>query len=242
MHLRAEPDALLLGVDTAHSVDAVLGQALAEASPDALLVTGDISHDPDSAAYERFSAIVAAHFQGPMLCLPGNHDVQSCMEELLSNPCVLRLRGWDIIGLDSHVDNVSEADVSEQDMAALDTNLGNVDDRHVLIATHHPPIDVGSPWLDKHRIQNGQELLEWLSEHARGKAMVFGHVHQVVEAVYRDIALLGTPSTCFQFAPHTQTFSIDDAKPGYRWLYLSADGGVRSEVRRVVDYPLNIDL
>ncbi|MCZ6710737.1 MAG: phosphodiesterase [Gammaproteobacteria bacterium] len=242
VHLRAAPEALLLGVDTAHSVNAVLDQALAERSPDALLVTGDVSHDPEPAAYRRFAAIVAEHFQGPLLCLPGNHDLQAPMRHLLSEPCVLHLPGWDIIGLDSHVDNETEADVSDQDLARLKATLANVDERHVLVATHHPPIEVGCPWLDKDRIQNGQELLEFLSERASVKGLVFGHVHQVVESVYRDIVLLGTPSTCFQFAPNTQTFSIDDTMPGYRWLYLYADGHVATEVGRVADYPLHIDL
>ncbi len=242
VHLRAQPDALLLGVDTAHSVRAVLGQALAEGSPDALLVTGDVCHDPEPAAYQRFVAIVTEYFQGPMLCLPGNHDLEAPMRGLLTEPCVLHLPGWDVIGLDSHVDDETRADVSEKDLAALQESLANVDGRHVLIATHHPPVDVGSPWLDKDRIPNAQELLELLSEHPSVKGMVFGHAHQVVESVYRDIVLLGTPSTCFQFAPNTQTFSIDDSMPGYRWLYLNADGGVVSEVRRVTDYPLNIDL
>lgn len=241
VHLRARVGARLLGVDTGHSLAAVLSQALAEATPAALLVTGDVSHDPEVAAYERFAGIVREHFQGPMLCLPGNHDLLGPMGALLSDPSVLHLPGWDVIGVDSHVDDVTEADVAEADVAALRECLDNAGARHVLVAAHHPPIEVGCPWLDKDRIQNGAELLEWLSEHAGVRGMVFGHAHQVVESVYKDIALLGTPSTCFQFAPNTQTFSIDDTMPGYRWLYLQADGTVRSEVRRVADYPLNIE-
>jgi Icc protein len=240
--LRADPSALLLGVDTGDSLRAVLRQALAEYAPAALLATGDISHDPEPAAYERFAAIVADHYAGPMLCLAGNHDLQRPMGRLLTQPSALRVADWDIVGLDSHVDDAVEAGLSQADLAHLSDSIADAEHRHVLIATHHPPIEVGCPWLDKDRIQNGQELLESLSEHASVKAMVFGHAHQVVESVYRDIALLGTPSTCFQFAPNTQRFSIDDTLPGYRWLHLSADGSLRSEVRRVADYPLNIEL
>jgi Icc protein len=154
----------------------------------------------------------------------------------------MHLPGWEVIGIDSHVDLKVEAHLSGQDLSDLQANLANAEGRHVLVATHHPPIDVGCAWLDKDRIQMGQELLESLSEHPGVKAMVFGHVHQVVESNYRDIAVLGTPSTCFQFAPHTQTFSIDHTMPGYRWLRLSAHGVVRSEVRRVANYPLNIEI
>jgi Icc protein len=242
MHLRADPNPPLLGVDTAHSLNAVLSQALSEGIPDALLVTGDLSHDPEASAYQRFTAIVAKHYQGPMLCLPGNHDLLAPMVEQLVDPCVLRLPHWDLIGLDSHVDDAVEGELLASDMSALTANLRGAQGRHVLIATHHPPVDVGCPWLDKDRIQNGQELLDSLSEHASVKGMVFGHVHQVVETEYRDIRLMGTPSTCFQFAPNTQTFSLDDRMPGYRWLHLYSDGSLRSEVRRVADYSLNIDV
>ena len=111
-----------------------------------------------------------------------------------------------------------------------------------MIATHHPPLEVGCPWLDKDRIQNGPELLEWLSEHAGIKGMVFGHAHQVIESAYEHLALLGSPSTCFQFAPRSESFAVDDGKPGYRWLRLDTQGGVQTEVGRVVDYPLTLDL
>jgi Icc protein len=53
---------------------------------------------------------------------------------------------------------------------------------------------------------------------------------------------MGTPSTCFQFAPHSATFAIDDAGPGYRWLELHADGSLESRVGRASGFALNIDL
>ncbi len=46
LHLLPRADALLLGVDTARSLDAVLRGALSERMPDALFVTGDIAHTP----------------------------------------------------------------------------------------------------------------------------------------------------------------------------------------------------
>jgi Icc protein len=232
----------LLGVDTADSLRAVLARALAEGRPDALLVTGDVSHEGDEASYRRFAAIVADHYEGPVLCLPGNHDKSAAMREVLGETWALDLQEWSLIGLDSHVDGQVGAGLSETDMAALEGRLAASRGRHVLVATHHPPVDVGCPWLDKDRIQNGAELLEWLSEHAGVKGMVFGHAHQVIESAYENLALLGTPATCFQFAPRTESFAVDERKPGYRWLRLDAQGGLQTEVGRVDDYPLTLDL
>ena len=163
------------------------------------------------------------------------------MREVLGDVSALDLPEWSLIGLDSHVDGQVGAELTETDMALLERRLAASRGRHVLIATHHPPLDVGCPWLDKDRIQNGAELLEWLSEHAGVKGMVFGHAHQVIESAYEHLALLGTPSTCFQFAPRTERFTVDERKPGYRWLHLDAQGGVRTEVGRVDDYPLTLD-
>ena len=78
------------------------------------------------------------------------------------------------------------------------------------------------------------------------RGLVFGHVHQAVAARHGGVALFGTPSTCFQFAPGSAAFAIDrspgSSEPGYRWLTLHHDGGLESELRRLRDYPLNIDL
>ncbi len=246
VHLLAGTHERLLGVDTTDSLRAVLRQALSERTPDALLATGDIAHNGEPETYDRFSAIVEEYYTGPRLVLPGNHDLWAPMSRYLRQPCVLSLPGWDLIGLDSHADGSPAAQLGEPDMLALREACAAAGDNHVLLATHHPPLMVDCPWLDKDRIQNADELLEWLSEHTRVVAMVFGHAHQIIESDYesagRRIALLGTPSTCFQFAPRSEKFAIDDTKPGYRWLYLASDGGVTSEVRRVADYPLNIEL
>ena len=241
LHLRAEPQATLLGVDTDHSLRAVLRQALSEATPDAVLVTGDIAHDPERAAYRRFVRIMNEHVVAPYLCVAGNHDVAGAMAQLLE-PSELTLPGWRLVALDSHVDDTPQADVSAADWDRLQAAIRATDDRWVLVATHHPPVRVDCPWLDKDRIKNGGELLESLAEHPSVKGMVFGHAHQVVETEYRNIALLGTPSTCFQFAPRSAEFAIDEQMPGYRWLTLAPDGQVVSRVRRLADYPLQIDL
>lgn len=248
VHLRPSVGERVLGVDTADSLRAVLSQAIAQRQPDAVLATGDIAHDAEARTYARFIAILEEFYTGPRLLLAGNHDLSGPMRGYLSDPSVLSLPGWDLIGLDSHVDDSVGGEVAQSDIVALREACAAAKDKHVLLATHHPPISLDCPWLDKHRIKNGPELLEWLSEHTSVKAMVFGHAHQIVESVFepglenRRIALLGTPSTCFQFAPRTAKFAIDDCKPGYRWLFLAAGGGVKSEVHRVADYPLNIEL
>ncbi|MGZ5008236.1 MAG: phosphodiesterase, partial [Methylobacter sp.] len=47
--------------------------------------------------------------------------------------------------------------------------------------------------------------------------------------------VLGAPSTCFQFTPETDEFSVSNTAPGYRLIELYADGRVESEVIRLPD-------
>jgi Icc protein len=244
LHLRAVTGDTLLGVDTWHSVEAVLDQALAEHQPDALLITGDVAQDPDPDLYARFYGWLKGRYPGPTLVTPGNHDIAGNMGALLETER-LELAGWQVLPLDSHVDDEPQALVSEADFAALaaacNKSANDSANDHLLVATHHPPVDIGCPWLDRDRIQNGRELLEWMAEHGRIRALVFGHAHQELNLKHRHLSLLGTPSTCIQFEPGSSRFSVDEQKPGYRWLLLGEDGSVRSEVRRVADYPLKID-
>ena len=67
----------------------------------------------------------------------------------------------------------------------------------------------------------------------RVRAYVGGHIHQELDAGAGAVRVLATPSTCFQFAPRSERFAVDDALPGYRWLTLDENGGIDSCVGRV---------
>jgi len=241
VHLRAAPGAGLLGVDTWDSVNAVLDQALGEMEPDALLVTGDVAHDPDPEVYGRFAELLGSRYAGPLMVLPGNHDVLTHMGAVCG-PARLELPGWTVLALDSHVDDEPQASVDQVEFERLRIECAKARSGHLLVATHHPPIAIGCPWLDKDRIQNGAELLEWMAVHSNVRAVLFGHAHQEIESSHRQIMLFCTPSTCIQFAPRSSRFAVDEQKPGYRWVHLLPGGEVQSTVRRVDDYPLKIDL
>ena len=245
-HLRPRPGQSLLGVDTAESLRAVLAQAFRESTPELVIASGDLAHDPETQSYRRFQAVLRDFHEGATLFLPGNHDLSAPLVETLSGPDAMTLGDWEVLGFDSHADHQPEAELSAVDLAALQDRISRSAAVHLLLACHHPPVDVGCPWLDKDRIKNGGELLEWLAEDTRVRGVVFGHVHQVVERQHKGIAVLGTPSTCFQFAPGSARFAIDEAtgsrQPGYRWLELQADGSIASVVGRLTDYPLSIDL
>ena len=237
-HLLASGDATLLGVCTQASLAAVLAAACAERTPDAVLATGDIAQQPVPATYRLFLATLRRYFAGPLLCVPGNHDHGATLAGELPTDTIA-IGGWRLLGVDTHVDDEVGGHVGAGELtrlaAAIDSGTG-----HTLVAGHHCPTTIGVPWLDGHRIDDGDALLAVLRA-AAVPAYAFGHIHQEVDQD-AGTRLLGTPSTCFQFATDTAGFAIDQAAPGCRWLELATDGSVTTRVMRAVDFDLKVDL
>ena len=245
LHLLERPGDRLLNVNTTASLNAVLDAAFAQRRPAALLVTGDIGHEPERKTYERCLGLLRERHSGPLLCLPGNHDRLAPMLAAGLPTAPLTLGRWWVAGWDTHADEQAKARFNPADWQALRSGVEAAVGAGVpfcLIATHHPLIDLGCPWLDKDKLDRADELLECLAGMASVRALAFGHAHQVVDGRYGRLRLLGAPSTCFQFKPGAKAFAVDDAAPGYRWLHLFDDGRLRTEVRRAEGFPMTIDL
>lgn len=245
-HLVA-PGETLLGVDTQASLEAVLAQALGEHVPDAIIASGDLAHDPQPAIYRRFLQTVRAASAAPLMCLPGNHDVLAAMRAADLPMAPLRVGDWSLQWLDSHQDERPVAQVDADDRAALARALEAQPAPHVLLATHHPFVAVNAAWLDKDRIQNPAEVLQWCAGQcaavgAELRAAIFGHAHQLVAGECAGLPVYGTPSTCFQFLPESETFTVDTQAPGYRWLQLGDAGAVETVVGRVTGFELKVEL
>ncbi len=240
--------ARLIGVDTQASLQAVLTRALTEFNADAIIASGDLAHDPTRDVYTRFHATVNRASPAPLLCLPGNHDVLGVMQAAGLPMEPIELGNWHLNWLDSHEDELPRALIEAEDRRALQQRLASTQAQHVLLATHHPLVPVNAPWLDKDRIQNPTELLQWCARScaqanpAGGvlRAVVFGHAHQAVQGQCAGIPVYGVPSTCFQFLPESERFAVDTRPPGYRWLHLHDDGNLDTTVGRVEDFTISV--
>ena len=109
--------------------------------------------------------------------------------------------------------------------------------RYALVSLHHPPVSIGSAWMDRIGLSNQEAFFRILDSYeAQVRCVVWGHVHQELESKHRGIKLLGSPSTCFQFKPRQENFILDDENPhpGFRLLHLYDNGEVSTEVKRVI--------
>jgi Icc protein len=236
-HLFASPQGTLRGVATLPALRTVLAHALADgAHYDALLVTGDIVHD-EPGGYRHFRVEMLATGL-PVYCLPGNHDVPAALPHAVAGTPVqvggqADLGAWRIVLLDSSVPGQAHGRLQPAELERLDQALASAGSRHVLIGVHHHPVPHASRWLDSVGLHNAADLFAVMDRHSGVRALLWGHVHQEFEALRRGVRLLGVPSTCAQFLPHSEQFAIDPAPPGYRMLTLRADGTLDTEVVRI---------
>ena len=237
-HLYGRADSQLRGVATDASFRAVLDDAFALV-PDyaAMLVTGDLVQD-DGGGYLRFRSILA-EVHGPVLCVPGNHDIPEIMtRELALAPfqvCGTRkLDGWQFVMLDSFDPGHVGGRLSDAELARLDETLRNSDE-HAMLCLHHHPVPMGSRWLDGIGLANADEFWAVVEAHAHVKAVVWGHVHQVYEGERRGVRLFATPSTGAQFRPASDGYAVDRRPPAFRTFQLHADGRIDSCVHWVPD-------
>jgi len=107
--------------------------------------------------------------------------------------------------------------------------------KYVMVCLHHPPVAMGSAWLDTVGLANGEEFLERMQSGRRVRLAVFGHVHQAYDAEHDGIRIMATPSTCRQFKPRSDNFAVDERPPAYRRITLAADGSFETDLVWVND-------
>lgn len=236
LHFCAEPgDIFSSGVITDESLRLVLDGILLREGPGVrILVTGDLAQDPVPSAYRRLRDILAA-YPFTFYCLPGNHDDPDLMRRLLaapnlSLPGVLVLGGWAVILLDSSVPGMPQGRLGGAELDRLRDRLASVQAVHVVVALHHHPVAVHSPWMDCMALADSVEFFDILAWSGRVRVVVFGHVHQEVDVTREGARLLGSPSTCVQFMPNSLVMGLDRRAPAYRWLELAPDGRVDTGV------------
>lgn len=238
LHILSSPEAMLQGVNTSYYFHAILKRALSD-NPgiDLVLVTGDLSQDGCLESYRYILEILQA-YHIRCICLPGNHDNFSAMQQVLNTDRVNCQKqffwgSWQIISLNSQIPGDDRGYLSGEELQFLDHCLSAYPEYYGLITVHHHCLETQSAWLDTMIILNSQELFKIVDRYPQVKSITCGHIHQVMDVQRESVRLLGTPSTCFQFKPESRTFALDDTMPGYRLIKLYADGQLDTEVYRL---------
>ena len=234
LHIDDPPRALKDGRDTTENH---LKQVLTNIPFDEvefLICTGDLVAKPSAAAYKRLVSLLKDVPQ-PIYCLPGNHDdlplaIESTQGSNLNWNKTLIQAPWLIIFLDSHEPDTVHGRLGETELAFLEITLQQNPTLHTLICLHHHPVPISSEWLDQHIVRDQQSFFNVIDNYPQVRGIIWGHIHQAFEVQRNGKRLLGTPSTCTQFAPHSTHFTVDTRPPAYRSLSLYPDGKIATEL------------
>ncbi len=231
-HLLKAADEELRGVPTAACLADVLAFVREKsADADVFIMTGDIAAHGEAAAYELADELCRDLLPRSVM-IPGNHDDADLMRRIFpelvpgdTGPVGFsrEIGGWRLIGLDTHVAGEVAGKLSREQLVALSKKLSVHAEQPSLIFMHHPPISVGSAWLDRIMLRNAHDLAAVLASAPQVRGIFCGHVHQEYSGMLGKIPVFTAPATAIQFAPGTEELEFDDIPPGFRVIELFGD-------------------
>lgn len=245
-HLGSQQSETLLGLNTDQSLEDVLQLIQqAESGFDHILCTGDVASDAHVDCYRRFAQIIRNHFNQPVSWLAGNHDSADIMESVQASldmqNRLIPFGEWLLVLLDSSVPGQVYGQLAASELDFLEFVLKKHPDKSIFISLHHQIVPVGSAWIDQYVVRNADAFFQLVDAHPQVKIISWGHVHQEFQTQRNGVTLLATPSTCVQFKPQCDDFTVDTQMPGYRWFDLNDDGSFATGVARVTNKQYVID-
>lgn len=237
-HLHEAPEGISGGINTLSSLEEVIALARRDHWPaDAVVVTGDLANDSGEGAYQLLRCTLR-EVSAPVYCLAGNHDDPALMQRILAGANIHLLQHallgpWLLVFLNTYVPGQTGGHLDKAELQSLETILQRHAHSPALVFLHHPPVPIGSPWLDALGLDNPEDLFAVIDRSDEVKGILWGHAHQAFSSVRRGVQLLGTPSTCMQFKPGAEFYTLDSQKPGYRWLVLKPDGTFDTGIHRL---------
>ncbi len=241
-HLGRDEEFILAGLNTRRSLGDVLTEIRQLQQPsDLVAVTGDIAANAESGAYRQFSKILSAQ-AAPYAWLPGNHDDFSLMKDLITQPFrpVVETEHWQLLFLNTAVPDQVGGYLAANELELIQSRLAE-GSKHIALFMHHPPVDVGCKWLDAQQVSNHQSLAQQVAASGRVKGIFTGHVHQSGEHQWHGCKVFTTPSTCVQFSPNSDEFSLCANPPGYRIIQLLDDGRIETRVHYLASGGKKVD-
>ncbi|MFI5530330.1 phosphodiesterase [Kitasatospora sp. NPDC051853] len=203
-HLTSGP----LAAAPAESLHRALARVLTlDPLPDCVVITGDLVDRGDRRAYRVLRELVD-RYPLPLHLLAGNHDDP---EALLAEFGGTRFLGgsdrthyavdhasFTLLALDSSLPGSPAGLLGPEQSAWLDTELARRSRLPAVVCLHHPPADLGIPFLDAMRLTDGDALAALLSRHPHVARVLAGHVHRPATTTFAGTLLATAPSTHLQ--------------------------------------------
>lgn len=167
---------------------------------DAVLVTGDLADSGTEAEYEELRALLGDR-QRFLLC-PGNHDARGPYRRVLlgARPsdepinAVHDLPGLRVAMCDSTVPGRDDGELAGETCAWLADVLAAAPGTPTLVAFHHPPVTLGSPFADALRQHRVEPLEALLAAHPQVVGVLCGHAHTPATTTFAGRPLVVAPA------------------------------------------------
>ncbi len=241
LHLFAEPDAVLKGVAMRDSLSRVLDFVESSGERfDYVVITGDLTHDGHADSYQAVRSLLDGRFAS-IHVIPGNHDDRAALRRVFPQPAAsprefiafsLEAAGWRLIGLDTLAPGHGFGRIATPQLDWLRGELTRSAQQPTVLLMHHPPVAVGSAWLDAIGLAERDAFCEMIVAAPQVALVCCGHVHQEFDGALGRVRVVATPSTGVQFVPRSEQLVVESVGPGYRVIEL--DGrACRTHVVRV---------
>lgn len=198
----------VLGRDTvAHLRQAVAAVNRLSPAPDFAVLTGDLTNDEAEDSY----AVVRSFLDKanvPVYPIPGNHDTRILFRRIIlgaPDPRPDRIYrafvhdGCQIILLDTLDEGQVTGAIDEAQLEWLDDTLTSNPGMPAVVCCHHPPVEVGVPWMDALMLQEADRLLRVLDNHPAVRWVLCGHVHMIARIQRGRVTVLTAPALSAQF-------------------------------------------
>lgn len=211
-----------LAAEPASGFYRALGRVLTlEPWPDCVVVSGDLVDNGRPDEYEALREVIG-RFPLPLHLVTGNHDSPANLAAAFgSGPMVggtadrvsysVDYPGVTVVVLDSNVSGTAGGTLGAEQLSWLDHELSRRSGAPAVVCLHHPPVDVGIPFMDGIRLTDGAALAEVVARHPHVVRVLAGHLHRTVTASFAGTVLSVAPSTYRQIDLCTRA----DAPFGY---------------------------
>lgn len=209
LHLVQQPRTRLHGLDPSQRLSRCLDDiAQWHADAEFCVITGDLTDTGARQAYAWLQHRLH-DFPVPVFLMLGNHDERAnFLQVFVDHPrdsggfiqhshCT---NGLHFLFLDTLKDGagVHEGELCAIRLGWLRENLEQIGDAPACLFMHHPPFDIGIPYVDRIKLEQHKELAEILRGRSNIRHGFFGHVHRMTYVNWQGIGFTSLPSTNHQ--------------------------------------------
>ncbi len=234
LHVFKDPDVRLKGIPTRELLEDVV-RHISESGQtfDHVVVTGDHTHDELPESYQAVRQILSPWLDR-LWQVPGNHDDRTVLRSVFGDRVsgvgqdritfAFKTGRWLCLGVDTHVPGAVPGRIESDQIDWIREQIQWKNPDRVALFMHHPPVDVGSLWMDPIGLTGKELLHELLRSERRIELVCSGHVHHEFSSHVGNAKIFTTPSTGLQFSPAGSQPTFVAAPPGYRVIELTDDG------------------